>query len=99
MKGTTTHWVMLENLLARGSTAPQPATSGSEDGKEEEEEEEELSISEKGRQTGDTKSSQGQNYEDILYRLLDKYFFRLKCSLCKSIDVSLTPTVDANIPV
>lgn len=53
MRGTTTHWVTLENLLARGSTAPQPATSGSVA-----REEEELSISEKGRHTGDTKSSQ-----------------------------------------
>ena len=87
---------MLENLLARGSTAPQPATSGSEDGKEEEEEEE-LSISEKGRQTGDTKSNQGQNYEDILHFVLILIFFQIE--MCKSIDVSLTPTVDANIPV
>ena len=91
---------MLENLLARGSTAPQPATSGSEDGKEEEEEEEEeLSISEKGRQTGDTKSNQGQNYEDILHFVLiiGQIFFQIE--MCKSIDVSLTPTVDAHIPV
>ena len=91
---------MLENLLARGSTAPQPATSGSEGGEEEEEEEEEeLSISEKGRQTGDTKSNQGQNYEDILHFVLiiGQIFFQIE--MCKSIDVSLTPTVDAHIPV